>query len=212
MRALAPMIQSWAKRPFNLAALVLLSCFLSGCMHYHYMGKTYGSQDEVFAAQTELYESAIARIPRRRVPLAPRAFFGIPRREVVQERGLDGLSPAARDWIAELLGRVYRYTAQAIVHRGLFTELAVEETKGGHLVLEPSEIAIYLYLEAPNVSGWYLRRGNAPPTPIFFDSGKSDLAARIMFFLNSIERLLVQGEADAARPGVLPVKAAPPSP
>jgi hypothetical protein len=195
-----------------VAALVLLSPLLSGCVQYYYMGKTYGSEDEVLAVQTDLYERAIARIPRLSAPIAPRARFAIPSRDVVHEEAIYGPSPGGREWLTNLLDRELQYTAEAIIRRGIFTKLMVEETDGGHLVLRPSEIGIYLYLESPSVLGWYFQRGNGPRTPIFFESGKADFAARIMFFLNSIERLVVQDQSNAVEQDVAPVKAVQPTP
>jgi hypothetical protein len=104
----------------------------------------------------------------------------------------------------ELVAREYKYTARAILQRGLFRELKVEETDGGHIDPKPGEVVIYFYLQSNAIAGWYFRRANAPRTPIFFENGNPDFTSRIMFFLNSIERLAAQDQGNDAQPGVGP--------
>src|SRR5262245_53404617 len=90
------------RRISRWGVVVLLPCVLAGCVEYYFMGETYHSEADVFAAQADLYNRAIARIPRRNAPVAARGRLAVPRRETVLEIGTVGPTPALRNTMTEV--------------------------------------------------------------------------------------------------------------
>lgn len=104
MQAFAPTERRHLAGAAKLFALAL-SLWVCGCVRYYYEGKTYTDQDEVFAAQKDLFEHALARIYPVGAPLPLRARIGLPNRKILFERGTVGGSVSLRSDLAGGMSR-----------------------------------------------------------------------------------------------------------
>ena len=161
---------------------VLLPWLLWSCAKYYYHGESYGSQEDALAAQQKLHEDALSKITPLPAPVADYLLVGIPSREVLDERAVLGDGrPSARVWVVTILLLDFLNTGRAIEKRGIFKKVKLQKTRGNHLDAPSGGMALYLFIPDKTASGWYFKRANSAPVPVFFEHGNPDLAARYTY-------------------------------
>ena len=170
----------------------LLSACSSGT--YRYGDRTFSDRKEAEAAQTAHYESMRASIKPRSAPVAKSATVVIPDKATITERRLPPNRGTAeqRDWVGTVIYSSFRNTAENIQYRNIFERVDIQETSDpSHVTPKTGEVVIYLYAPDNKTIGWYYISATTKRTPLHFDTGAPDQAARSKYFYDSIEALAV---------------------
>jgi len=177
---------------FVIAVTVsVLSACSSGT--YRYGDRTFSDRKEADAALKAHQDSIRASIKPRSAPVAKSARVVIPDKATVIDRRLPARGTAEqRDWVGTVIYSGFRNTAENIQYRNIFERVDIQETSDpGHVTPKPGEVVIYLYTPDNKTLGWYYISATTKRTPLHFDTGAPDQAARSKYFYDSIEALAV---------------------
>lgn len=172
---------------------VLLSLFLcvalSACTSYKWRDQTYSNKQDAVNAVKKSQDDMLATIKPLPKPVAKNARFVGVTMPVMVEKGTYGTNMDARDWIAQAAYIQVRATYDALVKRNVFEKLEYVEGDGSEQKISRDEAVLYFYVPDVKTAGWYFISPSVSKTPVHFDKGDPDFAARTRYFVTSVESL-----------------------
>jgi len=159
---------------------------------YRYGGQAYRSSDQALAAAEKSHASMVEQIVPATNRVSGTLDLYIPDRDAIKERGIRRTGeprPEILDYVAETALLANKSLYDALIKRNSFDRVTLHYSSGEHITPKAGERAIYLY--APNVDsiGWFFASAAVPRERIHFDMTKPDRAARVQYWIDSVEAL-----------------------
>ena len=183
------------------ASLVLCATLLSACATITYTldGQQFAGADAFQAASDALQRSTHQEIvSKMRVsePISKKTLtIGIPTIETIKDGfvmpNMLQVTPAQlvmREELSKQVRKEYQMFAAVVRDTGIYREVKMIDSTGGHLQPASDESVLYMYvLPQSNAFQWYINGGKAGQQTVNIDRGQPKFLGKAISYVNSVK-------------------------
>jgi hypothetical protein len=179
-------MNNWCKVLVAAAGLVLGGCGTT----YKYDNQTFKSSSEALAYQSRVLSAGISNLKPAESKIGGTLRIYFPNQDVIRAKSITGNAAGnVGDYLVAVTMADVSKLKQAFEQRQSFDAVELNYSQGEHKKAEPGVHVIYLYLESPQVLGWYYIGAAVPKSPLAFDRGTTDKTEKYRLFTESVESL-----------------------
>lgn len=174
----------------DLVLVGVAAIALSGCATFRYDNQTFRSSAEALGYQDRVLSAGINNLKPADAKVGGTLRIYFPNQDVIRAKSITGnASGAIGDYLVTSTMTEASKVKQAFEQRKAFDDVQLNFSQGEHKKAEPGAHVLYLYLESPQVFGWYYIGTVVPKSPLAFDRGTTDKSEKYRLFTESVESL-----------------------